>query len=512
MLLFPTLVAAAEQGSRDLPALPLTKVLPSLSFTYPFSQYRDAIIPGWQYGGALRSASLINDYLMLTPPSPNALGWIWSSRPVSLKAWEADLEFHIGGSNDRGAGGGLAFWFTSEQGRAGPIYGQGERYNGLGIFFDTFESGLAGDAPEPFVVAMMNYGESLVQSKDPDYYKNQVGVCFAGYRNLNHSARARIIKTHDRLQVWLDLDHSGHFQNCIQTDVGDPRLKMPETGYFGITASTGLHGDAHVVPTPTSDLAFPAPSATRGAQVPADLLVKSEGRHHEIRVPVGTHGPTLDDQGRPMRSASSDEAEPAMVPPSADSTLELHDKLTAVVDTLRSVASKTSETESTVEKIASDMRIHVVLELMQSFASLKEELRAMNSSLVQVLETQHQQTRLHNAYNPQRTETMGSRENLDLLITKSKSNEKSMENLISTQAKAHHNIEKIENTITSVAKQVADLSGLFVKMQDELRSAQTAQTEGKQALARIEGQLAASQGGGGSYTALVVSAQALVVA
>lgn len=72
-----------------------------------------------------------------------------------------------------------------------------------------------------------------------------------------------------------------------------------------------------------------------------------------------------------MRSASSDEAEPAMVPPSADSTLELHDKLTAVVDTLRSVASKTSETESTVEKIASDMRIHVVLELMQSFASLK---------------------------------------------------------------------------------------------------------------------------------------------
>lgn len=58
MLLFPTLVAAAEQGSRDLPALPLTKVLPSLSFTYPFSQYRDAIIPGWQYGGALRAVSL----------------------------------------------------------------------------------------------------------------------------------------------------------------------------------------------------------------------------------------------------------------------------------------------------------------------------------------------------------------------------------------------------------------------------------------------------------------------
>lgn len=49
---------------------------------------------------------------------------------------------------------------------------------------------------------------------------------------------------------------------------------------------------------------------------------------------------------------------------------------------------------------------------------------------------------------------MGSRENLDFLITKSKSNEKSMENVIGAQAKSHHNIEKIENTITSVAKQV----------------------------------------------------------
>lgn len=46
----------------------------------------------------------------------------------------------------------------------------------------------------------------------------------------------------------------------------------------------------------------------------------------------------------------------------------------------------------------------------------------------------------------------------------------------------------------------------------DIFTAVASQTEGKQALARIEGQLAASQGGGGSYTALVVSAQALVVA
>ena len=65
--------------------------------------------------------------------------------------------------------------YTSQQGRAGPIYGHDDTYEGLGIFFDTFEDAENGTA-EPFVVAMMNYGESLGASDEgpnTDYYKNQ---------------------------------------------------------------------------------------------------------------------------------------------------------------------------------------------------------------------------------------------------------------------------------------------------------------------------------------------------
>ena len=55
----------------------------------------------------------------------------------------------------------------------------------------------AGDEPddsEPFVVAMMNYGATIGGEGDnPNYYDNQVGVCFAAYRNLPHLVRARIV-------------------------------------------------------------------------------------------------------------------------------------------------------------------------------------------------------------------------------------------------------------------------------------------------------------------------------
>ena len=30
------------------------------------------------------------------------------------------------------------------------------------------------------------------------------------------------------LQIWLDIDNSGHYQSCVQTEKGDARMRMPE--------------------------------------------------------------------------------------------------------------------------------------------------------------------------------------------------------------------------------------------------------------------------------------------
>ena len=169
-----SVLAQQEPGSppvEELPPIQLNQLVPSLSFSNPFSRYANGAIPGWQYGGV---ATLSNDYVQLTPAAPNTIGWIWSDTAYEMPTWEVELEFHIGGVDTRGAGGGLAFWFTSSQGRNGPIYGQEDTYRGLGIFFDTFDGTKEEDGEvEPFVVAMMNYGEALAQGDDPDYFKNQ---------------------------------------------------------------------------------------------------------------------------------------------------------------------------------------------------------------------------------------------------------------------------------------------------------------------------------------------------
>ena len=220
----------------------------------------------------------------------------------------------------------MAFWFSAQQGRTGPIYGHEDNYEGLGVFFDTYE-GDESEETEPFVVAMMNYGSAIGgESDSPNYYNNQVGVCFAAYRNLPHLVRARIVWAEQRLQLWLDLDNSGHYQSCVQTKPGDERLKVPESGYFGVTASTGSFGDSHVVYSFTLANLEGAAAATFGAtpyhgpdgSVPPEHVVHQEGRHHETHVKVATHPAQLDTQAGQMgpgNHAAEQVAHATPVPP-----------------------------------------------------------------------------------------------------------------------------------------------------------------------------------------------------
>ena len=165
----------------------------------------------------------------------------------------------VGGAIQRGSGGGLAFWWTSEPATPGQVYGHTDKFHGVGIFFDTYElhapSTEAGDASapgaEPYIVAMVNDGKELGGSTLLDsaaLASKQVAVCFSNYRNLGAVAKARIAWSHGVLNLWLDLERTGAFQKCLSTDLGDERMSfLPSTGYFGLSASTGGYGDAHVI-------------------------------------------------------------------------------------------------------------------------------------------------------------------------------------------------------------------------------------------------------------------------
>lgn len=107
-------------------------------------------------------------------------------------------------------------------------------------------------ANEPYIVAMVNDGKQL----DSDFlrdgqklFSKQVAVCFAGYRNLAQIARMRVAWANGQLRLWLNLDGpSSGSQLCLETTVGDARMAtLPTSGYFGLSASTGSYGDAHVL-------------------------------------------------------------------------------------------------------------------------------------------------------------------------------------------------------------------------------------------------------------------------
>ena len=234
----------------DLSPMPVKSIV--TGFSNPFRQYEGGSIPDWNYGG---DATLFNDYMSLTPARPNSVGWVWSTRPLEMPSWEVEFEFHVGGAKERGSGGGLAFWWAAEPSLPGTIYGHADNFNGIGIFFDTYEpTGHAEGAAahsEPYIVAMVNDGKRLGAQVLQDAERlasQQVAVCFASYRNMPHVARARVAWANGTLRLWLDLERSHVYQPCLETAVGDVRMgTLPSTGYFGISASTGPYGDAHVL-------------------------------------------------------------------------------------------------------------------------------------------------------------------------------------------------------------------------------------------------------------------------
>lgn len=318
--------ACCEEATQlVLPMMP--ELLANLSFANPFRQYHDGLIPGWEYGGA---AMLNNDYVMLTSASPSQLGWIWAAEPVSMPSWEAEIAFHVGGHPLHADGGGMAFWFTESQGRGGALHGQPEGFKGIGVIFDVREAD-DGSKVEPFVVALLNGGTDTHLSESDQ----QVGVCYAAYRNLKNIIRARIAWTNGQLRVWLDLTNTGQWQLCIETvnliDMArtDPQYQLPSSAYFGITGSTRSRADTHVVYSlgiadlsTSEDLDSIVPTASGVAMLDDELRVHAGGEdasHPDHVQVVGQPSEPAPPAalGEAMADAQNQAAHVSVVPPSS---------------------------------------------------------------------------------------------------------------------------------------------------------------------------------------------------
>lgn len=209
------------------------------SFKGPYLAQKDNQVPFWTYSG---NAIASEESVRITPSLRSQKGQIWTKNPTNFEWWEVDLVFRVTGRGRIGADG-LGFWFSSSPGVEGPVFGSSDKWNGLGVFFDSFDND--NKRNNPYIMAMVNDG-TLVYDHEHDGISQQLGGCLRDFRNKPFPVRARIEYYKNVLTLMI---HSGMTNNdkdyeiCMRSE----NVHLPAAGYFGVSAATGGLADDHDV-------------------------------------------------------------------------------------------------------------------------------------------------------------------------------------------------------------------------------------------------------------------------
>ncbi|RKP24905.1 legume-like lectin family-domain-containing protein [Syncephalis pseudoplumigaleata] len=220
---------------------------------------QDLRIRYWDYGGdAIIDA---NNHIRLTPEFPSRRGWIWSKL--------VEFEFKVHGSHHI-YGDGFAMWATKDRTDEGPVFGNKDFVNGLGVIFDTYMNSNT-DHYYPYVMAMLGDGRTPYDEAN-DGRANQIGGCESSFRNVEHATRARVTYYKgSQLKVELLVANEQNYETCF---VLNQNITLPTPAYLGFTAHTGDVSDNHDITWVSSHELHTKPAAfvtppPYGAQPPS---------------------------------------------------------------------------------------------------------------------------------------------------------------------------------------------------------------------------------------------------
>ncbi|XP_067003335.1 protein ERGIC-53 [Anabrus simplex] len=210
------------------------------SFKPPYLAQKDGTVPFWEYGGnAIASAENVR----IAPSLKSQKGAIWTKSKTNFDWWEADIVFRVTGRGRIGADG-LAFWYVANKGAYdGPVFGSSDQWNGLGVFFDSFDNDNKHN--NPYIMAVLNDGTRVFDHQN-DGTTQLLAGCLRDFRNKPFPTRARITYYQNTLEV---LFHNGMTNNeqdmevCLRAE----EVYLPKAGYFGLSAATGGLADDHDV-------------------------------------------------------------------------------------------------------------------------------------------------------------------------------------------------------------------------------------------------------------------------
>lgn len=181
-------------------------------------------------------AHMDKNTIYLCDGKANQQGALWSKRTMTEKSWQITFAYRIKG--DAIGGNGLAFWYSKEGHRTGAVYGGPDKFDGLGLFFDTFDEetksetvpmvvGLIGDGVTPFKQASLSIEGN----------KKIIGSCFKNVRNTDAPVYVKITYFQQHLKVEIDNTSEGKgYSTCFENF----EVSLPVGYYFGITASTNI--------------------------------------------------------------------------------------------------------------------------------------------------------------------------------------------------------------------------------------------------------------------------------
>ncbi|CAJ1068757.1 VIP36-like protein isoform X1 [Xyrichtys novacula] len=188
------------------------------------------------------TAVVTPDHVRLTPDQQSRQGAVWSRIPLSLRDWELKVHFKIHGQGKKNLNGdGLAIWLTKDRMLNGPVFGNMNKFVGLGIFVDTYPNADRNhDRAFPYVSVMLGNG-TIPYDHDSDGRSTELGGCSAMTRNAIYDTFLLVRYSKKRLTVMVDVDGKQQWKDCADIT----GLRLPDGYFFGASSATGDLSDNH---------------------------------------------------------------------------------------------------------------------------------------------------------------------------------------------------------------------------------------------------------------------------
>jgi mannose-binding lectin 2 len=161
-------------------------------------------------------------------------------------------------------------WLTRQRATPGPVFGSTDRFDGLGIFFDTYKNNRPG-VVFPYVMAMIGDGTKTYDKSNDGKDNEFMGCSARGIRGASVSTKAKLTYFQDKsLKLELQYKSEDKWELCFETS--EPPT-IPSVAYLGFSAETGELSDNHDI-----------------IRVTTKNLYDTKGRENTMNKPTGKGG------------------------------------------------------------------------------------------------------------------------------------------------------------------------------------------------------------------------------